>query len=177
MDETDARSGIDSDEACAAAITRIGELDRDLLRVEATKSAAVARASAEAEGRAAPLQAERAALSDQVVAYAAEHRSRLTDGGKRQNAPFATGKVEWRKGKATVQADPALVEKAIARITTLGLTRFLRIKTELDKVAILKEPALLKENRIRGITIVPGQESVSVSPTAAELAERVPAAA
>ncbi len=167
---------ITSDEACAVAIARVGELDRDLARIEQTKSAAVSRAAAEAEARAKPLQEERASIAARVFAYADEHRDRLTEGGKRQNAPFPSGKVEWRKGRPSVQAEPAALEKAIARIRAVGLDRFLRVKTELDKVAILKEPALLKEHRVRGITIVPGEETVSVSPLAATLAEQLPAA-
>lgn len=159
------------DDACAAAIGRMGAIDVSLQRIAAAKSQAVATASVNAENQAKPLQEERGALEAKVAAYCAANRDRLTAGRTRQFAPFATGKGLWRKGKDKVVVDETKLDKIIAKLRELKLIRFIRTPDpEIDKTAIAKEPAAIKP--VRGISIEPGKETFSVEPIAADLVER-----
>lgn len=163
----------ESDEACAAAIARIGALDVQLGRIEATKASHVAAAAKEAEDRATPLQEERAALELQVAEYATANRERLTDGHRSKTANFTTGAISWRLGKDRVVIDPTLQDKVLERLKRLQ--GFTRTKVEPDLTAIGKSLAEDKDSPlkgIRGIRLQKGVETVAVKPTTAELVER-----
>jgi len=164
------------DEACAAAIARIGEVERALQRIEASKAKHVADAASEAEEKATPLQNERAELEAQIRAYAEAHRQRLTDGFRRKSAPFTTGECEWRLGTGRVIVDdrPEMKPKIFERLKKLG--GFIRIREEIDRSAIgkaLRADPKAPVGRVPGISFEPPVESFVVKPTGAELVERL----
>lgn len=167
---------IETDEAAADAIEAIGKLDRDLARIEATKSQAVATAARNAEDRATPLLDQRRALADKVEAYCNANRERLTNGHRSKTAEFTTGSCAWRKGRGRVVVEPTLQEKILDRLKQLS--GFVRVKEEIDVAAVGKSLAEDKQSplkRIKGLRYEEGRETFTVKPTAAELVERTAA--
>jgi phage host-nuclease inhibitor protein Gam len=171
---TDTR--ITDDDACAAAIGRLGEIDRGLTKIETTKSAAVAAAAKTAEDAAGPLVSEKAELEARIAAYCSANRRRLTSEGKTKTVPFATGEVSWRLGKEKVEIDDSLKEKLIATLTKLRLGRFIKVSRSISAQAILAATDAERKRlaRLKGLTFVPAAETFSIKPVAAALAERPP---
>ncbi|MBZ9936939.1 host-nuclease inhibitor Gam family protein [Mesorhizobium sp. BR1-1-16] len=158
------------DESCAAAIGRMGELDRELALIATTKAEAVEKASTAAEKAAEPLITERSGLFVQVQAYCVANRQRLTDGGRSKTATFPTGSAAWRLGRLRVLVDSVLKDTIIATLKKRGLTDLVRVKEDLDLAAVGK--ARDKVKRIKGISFEDPIEDFSVSPVTADLVER-----
>lgn len=163
------------DAACAEAIARMGQLDRDLAVIETAKSEAVEKAATLAEKSASPLLEERAALFERVKAYCEANRARLTDGGRRKTAPFQTGEAAWRLGRQRIEVDTPLKDKIIALFKRRGLLDLIRkSKEDVDVPAVAK--ALAKDKTVlkgvKGITVHPPVESFFVEPITAELVDR-----
>lgn len=70
--------------------------------------------------------------------------------------------MAWRAGKMSVagKVTPELID----RLERFGLHRFVRIKKELDKTAILKEPQAIAD--IEGVSIKVGDEELIITPFA-----------
>jgi len=105
-------------------------------------------------------RAKLAELEAAIKAHAAAHKAEMT-GGKGQTAAIGALSVKWRKGRASVQisGDPAAI---IAALKRRRLSRFIRVKEELDKTAILKEPQAVK-TPIEGLRILPaGAETITL---------------
>jgi phage host-nuclease inhibitor protein Gam len=164
------------DDACAAAIAAVAEIDRALLRVEADKNEAVAVAAQRAEDQAGPLIEKRAILVRSVQDYCEQHRARLTDNGKRKFAPFPTGEGVWRQGRDTVDIDPAETEALVAKLKAMGkaFLRFIRVSESLRKTALndATETEKARLRKLKGLRFVKGEESFAVRPLALPLAER-----
>ncbi len=169
MTET-TNAAIADDDACATAIGRMGELDRELALIATTKAEAVEKASTAAEKAAEPLITERASLFEQVRAYCAANRLRLTNDGRSKTATFPTGSTAWRLGRQRVSIDTVLKDKIIALLKKRGLSDLIRTKEDIDTTALGK--AKDKVKGIKGITFVPPEEDFSVTPVTADLVER-----
>jgi phage host-nuclease inhibitor protein Gam len=153
-----------SDVDAAAAIARIGELERAIALIEADGSDRIAAIGADVEARRTPLKEFLEAERSGLEIYCAAHRARLTDGGKSKTARFATGSVSWRALPPKVslpRAREALAE-LIARLKAMRLDRFLRVKEEVDKEAMLKEPEIA--GSVQGVSIGSAGEDFSVEP-------------
>ncbi|MBN8994323.1 MAG: host-nuclease inhibitor Gam family protein [Rhizobiales bacterium] len=174
---TDALPVLPDDDACAAAIGRMGEIDRDLAAIEAKKSAAVSAATKIAEDSATPLQGERAELEAKVAAYCAANRPRLTSEGKTKTVTFATGEVSWRLGKEKLQVDDSMVDKLLAALTKMRLGRFIKVTRSISTQGILAATEAERKRlaRLKGLAFVPPGESFTIKPVAAALADRPPA--
>lgn len=150
-----------SDEDAAAAIARYGSLGRQIAVIDAGANNKIAKITADAAAQMAPFKEMQAAIEAGLETYCAAHRSRLTDGDKSKTAKFATGEVSWRTQPPKVSPSGKLAE-IIARLKSLGLDRFLRTKDELDKEAMLKEPAIAAA--VQGISISSGAEKFEIKP-------------
>lgn len=95
-----------------------------------------------------------------LAAYAHEHRAELTNNGKSKTVAVGGGSIKWRKqpAKVEISGDMAAVLAALKR---RRLGRFIRVKEELDKAALLKDPAAIK-TPIQGLQIVQGGETLSI---------------
>ncbi len=164
------------DDACASAIGEVARIDADLQRIEADKSQSVQAAAKEAEDKAGPLSARRQLLERSVEAYCTQHRDRLTDGGKRKFAPFATGEASWRKGRDSVLVDPDQAGAIVKKLKTMGraMMRFIRSKEEpsRSRMAGASDEEKARLRRIKGITFKPGVEIFEVKPAELPLVER-----
>lgn len=153
-----------------AAIREIGDLARAVGRIEAAMNDAIA-ACQEAHGaEAAPLKARIAALQEGLRTYAEAHRARLTAGGRVKFHRFSTGMISWRARPPKVSVRG--VEDVIERLAQLGLGRFLRTRTELNKEAMLADAeSRAAASAVQGVTIGSEGEDFVIEPFETELAE------
>ena len=162
------------DAACEAAIGRLGEIERELAKIEAAKSAAVARETSNAEAKATPLQSEQLVLTSRVEAFCVANRKRLTDDGRKKTVTFKSGEACWKKLRGRVVLDDTLLEKIVAALKKKGLKRMIKVTETVIKTAVINEPDKVKG--IRGLAIEEGAEAFSVTPIAAPLADTAPPA-
>ena len=79
-------------------------------------------------------------LSQGVHVWAEANRDELTQGGKVKTANLMTGELRWRVTPPSVKA--VRVKEAIEELKARHLAdRFLRVKEEINKEAILADPA------------------------------------
>ncbi|MBL8575097.1 MAG: host-nuclease inhibitor Gam family protein [Hyphomicrobiaceae bacterium] len=154
-----------SREAAAEAIRRIGDLARQKLRIEADMNDLIARAKQDGEAQAAPLSAEIEALQTGVQTWCEANRTALTGGDKTKTVDLGTGVVKWRQLPPKVTLFK--IEDIVAALKKAGLKRFLRIKVEVDREAMLKEPTVATQ--VAGVTIGSAGEEFLIEPHEAEL--------
>jgi phage host-nuclease inhibitor protein Gam len=144
----------------AADIKQIGDLQRQLLRMQAEMNDAIAHVT---QSYQAPLEAlgkQIGGLQEGVQAFCEAHRDDLTNGGKVKTANLITGEIQWRQRPPSVRITGADV--VIETLTRLGLIRFVREKLEVNKEAILSDPDGVKG--VAGISIVSGVEDFVITP-------------
>lgn len=141
-------------------VREIGDLNRQVARIQADMNDRLAEIKEQAEREAAPLGDRVRDLTEGLRIWCEANRARLTDGMKRKFADLGTGRIEWRLAppKVTIKG----VEAAIAAIKTLGALEFLRTKTEIDKEAMLRDRE--KARLVPGVTIGSEGENFSVEP-------------
>lgn len=143
-------------EDLSRAVARVGSLQRKINEAVSRAEEAIAQIKEALSGEIAEPTRE---LEDAVLgiqAYAESNRKELTDSGKTKTVRLSTGSVMWRMTPPRTVLKR--VEEVLARIEELGLTRFIRIKKEVDKEQLLKEP--LVAGGIKGVTIVQNEEFV-----------------
>ena len=153
------------DEA-ADFIRQIGEDNRRVARLQADMNDELAVIKARFEAEAAPLNDLVRNRVEGLKIWCEVNRDRLTQGGKVKFADLGTGKVIWRTAppKVTIKG----VEAVIAAIQKLGLAKlFLRTKIEVNKEAMLAEPA--RARVIPGVSIGSEGEDFSVEPFEAQI--------
>ena len=155
-----------SREMAAQAIARIGIFSRSLARVTADMNDELALVKERHEGLAEPLRLEIEALTQGVQTWAEANRDTLTQNGKVKTAALTTGEIAWRLRPPSVRITGA--EAVLDALRRFGLSRFIRIKDEINKDAILNEPEAV--SHVAGISISQGEDFVVV-PFEAELAE------
>lgn len=155
-----------NDDAAREAIREIGDLKRAVLRHQADLNDQVQALQERYGHEVAPLNERVTALTEGLRMFAEVHRDRLTRGGKVKFAEFSTGKLSWRNRPPKVSLKK--VDEVILRIKEAGLTAFLRVKEEVDKDAMLADPATA--TAIKGVTIGSEGEDFIVEPAETELA-------
>lgn len=151
---------------CAADIKRIGDLQREFERQRADMNDQIAAITKEAQPRLEALQTELQTLQDGVQRYCEAHRAELC--GKGKTANLITGEVSWRQRPPSVSIRGA--DTVLETLLRMGLGRFVRVKQEPNKEAMLNEPEALRG--IAGISITTGVEDFIITPfeAAAEVA-------
>jgi len=142
--------------AAAEAIREIGKAQRELARIEAEMNERLDAIRKTCEARAAPHRETIGRKSEGVRVWCEAHRDELTEGGKVKTAEMGSGTVKWRLRPPSVRVRG--LEDVIAALKRLGLQRFLRVKTELDKEAILAHPEQV--SRVAGIAIAQAEDFV-----------------
>lgn len=151
---------------CAADIRRIGDLQRQLVVAQAEMNDAIAEITERFQPVLQQLQEQIKPLQAGVRVWCEGHRDELTRGGKTKTAGFVTGEVQWRQRPPSVSVRGA--EAVMNSLCRSDLSRFLRVKTEINKDAILNEPEAVRG--IAGITIVTGVEDFVITPFEVEAA-------
>lgn len=154
-----------SQDEAEAHIAKLGEIQRELARIQADYGDAAAALKADAERMAAPLKEDAEDLQVRIQGWCEANRSSLTKGGKVKFADLATGKIAWRAlpPKVTIRKAEVVLEAC----RRLGLTQFVRTKREVNKEVMLAEPELART--LPGVTIGSEGEEFAIEPFQPEI--------
>lgn len=146
-------------------IKAIGDLQRELGRIEADINDQIADLTKKAAPRIEQLRERLVELQAGVQTWCEANRVEIC--GKGKSANLVTGEVSWRQRPPSVSISKA--DEVIGRLRGLGLFRFIREKEEVNKEAILAEPAEVAG--IKGIKVVTGVEDFVITPFEVEVGE------
>jgi len=144
----------------AATIRQIGEESRDIGRLQADMNDEIAAVTARYQALIGPRQERVQVMQEGVYTWCAANRDTLTNGGKVKSFNFITGQVQWRLRPPSCSVRG--VEPVIETLKRLGLQRFVRVKEEINKEAILNEPEAVKG--VPGVKVVTGVEDFVIEP-------------
>ena len=142
------------------AIKQIGDLQRELQRTATEQNDELAAITEKFAPQLAGLQAQLKPMQEAVQAWCESNRDELTNNGKTKTGSFNTGEVQWRQRPPSVQIRGA--DSVLESLKNLGLSRFIRVKEELNKEAMLNEPDIA--GGVAGITIKTGVEDFVITP-------------
>ncbi|AIZ78783.1 host-nuclease inhibitor Gam family protein [Actinobacillus equuli] len=142
------------------AIKEIGDLQRQLEAKAIEQNNRLAEITEEYAPQMNEIKAELEPMQAAVQAWCESHRDELTNNGKTKTGNFNTGDVQWRQRPPSVSVRGA--DSVIENLHTLGLTRFIRTKEEVNKEAMLNEPELA--STVAGVTIKTGVEDFVITP-------------
>jgi phage host-nuclease inhibitor protein Gam len=150
----------------AEAIKEIGFHQNERKRIEATMNDELLKVRAGYESDAKAHKERMDELMKGVQLYCEANRALITKDGKTKTVSFATGEVSWRlrPPSIVIRNAAALVEVLKARL----LTRFLRVKEEIDREAMGKDLDIARE--LPGVTVSQKEDFV-VKPFESELEE------
>jgi phage host-nuclease inhibitor protein Gam len=145
---------------CAELINQIGRIKRQIDGIKASMNDEIAKITDHYTGHATTREMILKQLQEGVQAFCEANRIELTQNGKSKSAEFVTGTVQWR------QRPPSVVirgsDAVLETLARLKLSRFIRTKEEINKEAILNEPAAVQG--VAGITIKTGVEDFVITP-------------
>ena len=148
-------------------IGAIGAAQRERDRIQAEMNDQLAAIKAEYEAKAQPFKTEIEGQTKGVLTFCEANRTEITQAGKVKFYKFAAGEINWRRRPPKVGVRGIAV--VIKRLNALGLTRFLRIKEEINKEAMLAEPDVA--GAIEGVTIGSEGEDFVITPFDTDLEE------
>jgi len=147
------------DEA-AQYIRRIGDMTRKMLRDMAEMNDAIAHITQTYQPRLDAQKGDISLCQQGLQAWCEANRDELTNSGRVKTANLVTGEIQWRQRPPSVGVRGA--ESVIEALMGFGLDRFVRMKAEINKEAILNEPDAVKG--VAGITVVTGVEDFVITP-------------
>jgi len=145
---------------CAEMINKIGYISREIEGINMAMNDEIAKITDAYTGKATAQELILKQLREGVQAFCEANRSDLTHGGKSKSADFVTGTVQWRQRPPSVRINGA--DSVLETLARLGLKRFIRSKEEINKEAILNEPAAVAG--VAGISIKTGVEDFVITP-------------
>lgn len=143
-----------------ADIRTIGDLQRDLVRQQTEMNDAIAEITDKAAPAIEEMKKRLSSLQAGVQSWCEAHRAELTNGGKVKSANLITGEVQWRQRPPSISIRGA--DSVLDALKNLKLDRFIRTKEEINKEAMLNEPAVVRG--IAGISINSGIEDFAIVP-------------
>ena len=153
-------------EEAVETIACIGRRLRERRRIETAMNDEIATIKELYSEQVAPIDAAVRDFTRGVEIWAEANRQTLTDGGKSKTARLPSGEIKWRIAPPSVSLKGT--EAIMEALRAAGLERFIRVKEEVSKEAILADPEAVRG--IAGITIVQSEEIV-IEPFEAELEE------
>lgn len=148
----------------ANSIQVIGEKLRALDALEAAMNDKLAEVKKHFDELAARDRDEIRRHADGIRLYCETNRAVLTKDGRTKTARFATGTVAWRMTPPRVVIRQ--VDKVLEALKAAKLKRFIRLKEEIDKEAILRDREAVAG--IKGIA-VEQREEIVIKPFGADL--------
>ncbi len=145
---------------CAEFINQIGRLSREITVTQAAMNDEIAAITDRYTATFTPLQEQVKLMTAGVQSYCEANRDELTHGGKSKTGQFVTGTVQWRQKPPSVAVKG--MDAVIEALKKFGLNRFVRVKEELNKDAILNEPGAI--SGIAGLSIKKGVEDFVIEP-------------
>lgn len=156
-------------EEAANYVKAIGQLKRDIDALQASLNEQVEHLTARTAESARPLAERMNQLLEGLYLYAEANRPALTDNGKKKTVDVSSGQFGWRVTPPKVSI--ANTKQVLANLERLGLEQFIRYTPEVDREAMLRNPALAQT--IDGVSITQ-QELFFVKPL--ELNVEIPGA-
>lgn len=156
---------------CQADIKKIGDLQREHIRLMADVNDQVANITKASAPHLDLLGEQIELLQTGVHVWCEANREMLC--GKGKTANLVTGEVSWRQRPPSVRISSA--DTVIDTLKRLGLSRFVRVKEEPNKDAILAEPDAVRG--VAGIAISTGVEDFIIAPFEVEVAKTAGATA
>ncbi|EBD4871294.1 host-nuclease inhibitor protein Gam [Salmonella enterica subsp. enterica serovar Stanley] len=153
-----------SREQVSIDIKKIGDIQRELTRIEADANDQIAVIMNQNTPKIEALRAELDVLQKGVQTWCEANRSSITKGSSK-TANLITGEVSWRTKPDSVSIKGA--ELVLEALKKLKLDRFIRRKEEINKDAILADKKAVEN--IKGISIVSGKEVFSITPFEQEI--------
>lgn len=147
-------------------VAQIGHHQRERERLRLDLDGQITALREKYEGLMSPHVVELKALTSGVHTWAEAHRDELTQGGKVKTANLMTGELRWRITPPSVVL--VRVSAALEELRLKGLGRFIRTKDEVNKEAILADPAAVSGCNFIGIK---QSEDFVVVPFSTELEE------
>lgn len=141
-------------------IRKIGDMQREAVRLETEMNDQIAAITEQYAPRLEELKTSLERISGGVQAWCEANRDELTNGGKTKTANLVTGDVCWRIRPPSVAIRGA--DSVMETLRRLALDRFIRVKEEINKEAILNEPAAVAG--VAGITVKTGVEDFAIIP-------------
>jgi len=154
-------------EEAATALARLGVVTRRMTRAQADLNDKVTKLKEAAEAAAIPLQEEASRLTEGLKIWAEANRTALTGGDRTKTVNLGTGEVKWRIQPPRVTLRGS-VEVIIDACRTLGLGRFVRVKEEVNREAMLADAEIART--IPGVSIGTEGEAFVAEPFEVELA-------
>lgn len=148
------------------AIAKIGLAQRDRARIQADMNDELAQVKLRFEEAAKPHNEQIEGLTKGVQTWCEAHRVELTKSGKVKFHNFAAGEIKWRMRPPRVSL--RAIDNLLETLKRLGLTRFVRVKEEPNKEAMLAEPEAV--SGLAGVKFEQGEDFVIV-PFETELEE------
>lgn len=143
-----------------ADIKTIGDLQREITRLEAVMNDEIALITEHYAARVDEPKKRLTTLQKGVQAWCEAHRAELTNNHKVKFANLITGEVQWRTRPPSVTVRGA--DSVLELLRVKGLERFIRTKEEVNKEAILNEPAAVEG--VPGVVINSGIEDFAILP-------------
>jgi phage host-nuclease inhibitor protein Gam len=140
------------------SIARIGALQRDRTNLHTAKDEELAVIDRDYNTKISPLTDEIRALQQGILTWCEANRTLLTRNGEVKFHNFPSGEVKWRLRPPSVGL--RAIDMVLDLLKTRGLHRFIRVKEEVSKDAILAEPDAVAG--ISGITIKQSEDFVVV---------------
>lgn len=158
-------------EELAKSISHLGSLKRKAENIIAKADEKISKIQEEVSQSVSPISEEIEMVFDAIYNYAESNRDELTDKGKKKTIKLATGKLSWRTTPPKVTIGNT--EEVIETLKKLKLSRFLRIKEEIDRNAMIKERKVAE--KIKGVSITQSEElAVIPNETASEIKRLIP---
>ncbi|EAO8179793.1 host-nuclease inhibitor protein Gam [Salmonella enterica] len=154
-----------SREQVSVDIKKIGDIQRELTRIETDANDQIAVIMNQNTPKIEALRAELDVLQKGVQTWCEANRADITKDGKTKTANLITGEVAWRTKPDSVSIKG--VELVLETLKKLKLDRFIRRKEEVNKDAVLADKKAVEN--IKGISIVSGKETFSITPFEQEI--------
>ncbi|RRD90090.1 host-nuclease inhibitor Gam family protein [Conchiformibius steedae] len=145
------------------AIKQIGDISREVKRQEAEMNDGIAALQQQYAEATAPLNAQMEELQKTVQVWCEANRDALTDNGSVKSADLVTGTVKWRNNPPSVRVTGTAAVLALLKANP-DLERFVRVKEEVNKDAVLNERDKFDSGQVPGLKIVEGREYFVIEP-------------
>ncbi len=120
------------------ALADIAALKRQVEGVNADMNAAIDRAKADAEVKAAPLQVQMNALENGLLAYAEINKDELFD--KKRSVDLDFGSIGYRRSREVKPLPKHTLAMVLDKIKTLNMTEAIRTRESVDKDVLRNWP-------------------------------------
>ncbi|ULJ61037.1 host-nuclease inhibitor Gam family protein [Wielerella bovis] len=168
--KTSAQIAAQNKDEAIVFIREIGDIMREVKRLETNMNDGIAELQEKYAEQSAPLNARISELSSAVQLWGEANRNELTDNGRVKFADLVTGIIKWRNDPPKVSVTGVQAVLALLR-NDPELERFIRVKEEINKEAILNERDKFDKGQVAGLKIVDGKEQFVIEPHDQQLAQ------